>query len=82
MKVLSILIVLFVFQINAQSDGDHVPSQEVPSSVNESAYFPQIISNILTVGKSNKLLVAYDPMDTQASSPFDVLGAKSMENSL
>jgi hypothetical protein len=76
MKVLSILIVLFVFQINAQSDGDLVPSQEVPSSVNESAYFPQIISNILTVGKSNKLLVAYDPMDTQASSPFDVIGGE------
>ena len=76
MKVLSIVIVLFVFQINAQSDGDLVPSPEVPSSVNESAYFPQIISNILTIGKSNKLLVAYDPMDTQASSPFDVIGGE------
>ena len=40
------------------------------------AIFPQIISNILTIGESNKLLVAYDPLDTQASSPFDVIGGE------
>ena len=87
MKVLSLIIVLFVFQANAQidllnntnvsvKDGDPLPTPEVPTSINYIAAFPQIISNILYIGESNKLLVAYDPMDTQALSPFDVIGGE------
>ena len=75
MKVLSIVIVLIVFQINAQSDGDLVPSPEVPTSVSESAISPNHLK-YSTIGESNKLLVAYDPLDTQASSPFDVIGGE------
>ena len=87
MKFFQFIIVLFVFQANAQidllnntnvsvKDGDPLPTPEVPTSINYIAAFPQIISNILYIGESNKLLVAYDPMDTQASSPFDVIGGE------
>ena len=31
---------------------------------------------MLLVGESNKLLVAYDPLDTQGSSPFNVIGGE------
>ena len=87
MKVLSILMVLIVFQSNAQIDllndtvvrlkGIVFPETTiVPTSVEYSSRNPQIISNMLLVGESNKLLVAYDPLDTQASSPFDVIGGE------
>jgi len=87
MKFFQFIIVLFVFQANAQidllnntnvsvKDGDPLPTPEVPTSINYIAAFPQVISNILYIGESNKLLVAYDPMDTQASSPFDVIGGE------
>jgi hypothetical protein len=78
MKVLSILIVFFVFQSNAQINllNDTNVIDRVPTTVSYPAIFPQIISNILTIGESNKLLVAYDPLDTQASSPFDVIGGE------
>ncbi|MEJ6599537.1 MAG: hypothetical protein QNL36_05425, partial [Crocinitomicaceae bacterium] len=78
MKVLSLIIVLFVFQANAQIDllNNTNVIDRVPTSINYIAAFPQIISNILYIGESNKLLVAYDPMDTQALSPFDVIGGE------
>ncbi|MDB4606488.1 hypothetical protein OAH04_01700 [Crocinitomicaceae bacterium] len=78
MKVLSIVIVLFVFQSNAQINLLNDPNDEtiVPTSVEYSSRNPQIISNMLLVGESNKLLVAYDPLDTQASSPFNVIGGE------
>jgi len=78
MKVLSLIIVLFVFQANAQIDllNNTNIIDRVPTSVNYSATFPQIISNILYIGEPNTLLVAYDPMDTQASSPFNVIGGE------
>jgi len=78
MKVLSILIVFFVFQSNAQINllNDTNVIDRVPTTVSTPAISPQIISNILTIGESNKLLVAYDPLDTQASSPFDVIGGE------
>ena len=78
MKVLSIVIVLFVFQSNAQINLLNDPNDEtiVPTSVEYSSRNPQIISNMLLVGESNKLLVAYDPLDTQGSSPFNVIGGE------
>lgn len=78
MKVLSLIIVLIVFQSNAQINllNDTNVIDRVPTTVSSPAIFPQIISNILTIGESNKLLVAYDPLDTQASSPFDVIGGE------
>ena len=78
MKVLSILIVFFVFQSNAQINLLNDPNLEtiVPTSIKYSANYPQIISNLLIRGESNKLLVAYDPLDTQASSPFAVIGGE------
>ena len=78
MKVLSIVIVLFVFQSNAQINLLNDPNDEtiVPTSVEYSSRNPQIISNMLLVGESNKLLVAYDPLDTQASSPFNIIGGE------
>ena len=78
MKVLSLIIVLFVFQAYAQIDllNDTNIIERVPTSVEYSSRNPQIISNILIIGKSNRLLVAYDPLDTQASSPFAVIGGE------
>lgn len=78
MKVLSLIIVLFVFQANAQIDllNDTNIIERVPTSVEYFSGNPQIISNMLIIGKPNRLLVAYDPLDTQASSPFDVIGGE------